>query len=82
MLDEAVFKGMSTPSHYNAVSIEKIKPSTQIFKIPKPSEKPPAVKTNNLSPNSYRFDEAWNKTQTTKHGISIAKGKNIPFIEM
>ena len=36
MIDEALFKGMSSPSHYDAINLEKIKDRISYTKIYKP----------------------------------------------
>ena len=39
ILDEAIWKGMATPSHYPTVSIERYKPRTFVTKIHNPVDK-------------------------------------------
>jgi hypothetical protein len=65
VLDEAIFKGMATPSHYPAIKLELIKARTTTIKIPKPVEKPKAEKVN-MSPTYYKHEDSWLKTQTNK----------------
>jgi len=40
MHEEAVFRGMSTPSHYPIVDFDKYRPRILATKIPKPKDKP------------------------------------------
>jgi hypothetical protein len=63
--DEAIFFGMSTPSHYNSVDLDKVKDRTISYKIQKPKDGKPdnkIVKDNKPSPFSYRKEDSIDKT--------------------
>lgn len=60
--DPAVFHGMTTPSHYNSIDIERIKNRTVSYKIQKPNDKPKDLKNNSPSPHHYKREDAFDKT--------------------
>ena len=65
-IDEAVVKGQSSPSHYQAINLDLIKDRTYATKIHKPNKKDQEggkiSKNNSPSPHSYKFEEAYDKT--------------------
>lgn len=63
--EEAIYKGMSTPSHYPTVDFHRYMNKPLYTKITKPKEKPAdgkLEKNNSPSPFSYRIEEKFDKT--------------------
>jgi outer membrane receptor for ferric coprogen and ferric-rhodotorulic acid len=72
---------MTSPSPYNSVDLEVYKPKTVYARIYKPSEKSPGPKPSSLSPLSYKVDEAFDKTQSTRRNIVISKTAKDSFTD-
>lgn len=82
--DEAVFKGMSTPSHHNVIDMAITKNRTISYKIQKPKDAKPdnkVVKDNSPSPFHYRKEDSIDKTQRTNISYGIPKGAKTSFTD-
>ena len=82
--DAALFKGMTTPSHYNAVDLNLIKNRTLATKIQKPKDAKPdnkLHKDNSPSPFHYRKEDSIDKTQRTNISYGVPKGPKQSFTD-
>lgn len=82
--DEAKAIGMSTPSHYPAIDMDKLKNRTLATKIYKPKNGPGdnrIVKENSPNPHTYRKEDAYDKTQSTNIKFGIPKGPKKSFTD-
>ena len=53
---------MTTPSHYPAVDLDRIKNRTISYKIQKPKDPVKAAKDNSPNPHTYQKEVAHDKT--------------------
>ena len=81
VVEEAVFKGMQTPGHYPATDFKIYKPRDIFTKIYKPVDRKEPPKSQ-LSPVTYRANEAYYSTQYRKKNIVICKNAKSAFIDM
>lgn len=82
--DEAVYQGMTTPSHYPSIDLNIIKNRTIAHKIYKPKEAKPdnkIQKDNSPSPFSYRKEDSIDKTQRTNISYGIPKSPKLTFTD-
>ena len=82
--DEAKAIGMSSPSHYPAIDMDKMRSRTLATKIYKPKGGPGdnrIVKENSPNPHTYRKEDAFDKTQSTNIKYGIPKGPKKSFTD-
>uniref|UniRef100_A0A7S3CNR6 Uncharacterized protein n=1 Tax=Strombidium rassoulzadegani TaxID=1082188 RepID=A0A7S3CNR6_9SPIT len=86
LTDDAIFRAMQTPPHYNPIELEKIKQRTSKWKIIKPTAKDDKklVKDNSPSPHTYRQAEAKDRIKESpiKYGFSKSPKKSFTDFEI
>ena len=83
-VDSAVAHGMSTPSHYEAIELNKIKNRVTNAHIVKPKEPKPdnrIQKDNSPSPQTYKKDAAWEKAYGHNSRFTFTKTVHKPFVD-
>ena len=81
--NEAIYRGLQSPSHYNPVPIEKLKSRSPQWKITKPLKEPERriVKNNSPSPVTYKQAEALDATKPKSVKFKFTKTTKISYTD-
>lgn len=82
-IDQAVFDGLTTPSHYESPRLEAFKPRTSKWVIQKTNKHrfEKIEQNNSPSPVTYKQDEAFDKSTHKNRSYLIPKQKMINYFD-